>query len=956
MITYSGSFVKSVIARDIMLNVNPSRPALPADLHLTKCPNRRLLRLPSADAGSPRAAGYSERRAWVGCGKCDVCASERVAGRIIKWSGRLKALLHYEEEVRESVSRFISFTYPRHPDGIGNAKGPTPDMLQDSWSLYRRRLQHWYKRRGSNSSDACNWVGFVEHGSVGGRLHLHLIFCMRPGFDHPCEFDQSGNLVGELLPTRDKRGRRIVLCGLGSLWRDVLESRGYSELLNWFNGPIASPGQVASYVTSEYLTKGFKTDEVYRVRCAQQDPKWPVLTEWYRDKMYDLQGESYRRWIGFRVEFTEVNLSNIAGISKRLAVEYARVYRESVFPSGRDRLRAQKREVDLDSLARAIKGCLADMASASTDRRATFGEDWGLPISLHLKPVMVALSDRAVRHPARADYLSVASFYEDGSFSEVSSISAPDAFRDERFNLCGASHWFPMDDNRVAVAGTEAFESLVGWNASLVNKLNKNLVNTLSKVLPGNAWSFVSQGMPAPAGIIDKDRVRRVASGFHEVFPDTSVRAISTPVSSDRELRVHPVQMGVVSEEVVSALDSCANWSELTDIRVNETSVPGVWPSFPLKVGQVKGINLVQSGVSAIYNLPTGYGKSLMYQLPNVSHGCTLVVSPLLSLMRDQVNRLTRYGVNATYIGGNHNKAAKVYRLESLGVVNYAFDVSRPDHYGLVYCAPESITGDGFLAGWLRDGYLAVSHLVVDEAHCVSQWSTFRPAYRILPDSLQDWYYAPRVLSLFSATISPRILSDLRAGFGADLGFFALPMVRANLHLRRSPVGFYDFFASEFLNLRSPVLVYAGQRARTEELSAFLSEQGVNAEFYHAGLDNSEREDIERRYLRGDIDVLVATVAFGLGVDKRDIRTIIHDSLPDTIEDYAQQVGRAGRDGLASECILLNNPGMVHNADMSAFFSTDGCLWQFVARYHGQPASACGHCDSCCGIRSFQFR
>ena len=962
MITYGTEFVKSCLPRDFMLNaefVNPARPALPADLHLTRCPNALLLRLPSTNAGHPSAAGYAERRIKVGCRNCEVCDLDAQVKRVLTWSQRLKAVAAYEVQVRESHMQFVSLTFPKHPDGDeARDYAPTEEMVQEAWALFRRRLSHWYNRRGDKMSSACNLIGFLEEGEERSRRHLHLLAAFRPGIKHPYEVAERVSLG-----TRDRNGNLQYLCGFGQLWRDTLDRLGYASLRNWYRAPVESPAQIAGYVTSKYLTKGFFSGAVYRVRAGQQNPPWPELLSWYRDKRFALEQGEYRRWVGFRIVMNEVNEDNLTDIARRLAQHYAHSYMNYVKVSGQ-----RVPRIDVNALAKAflvgyrhrdkrkhVDGLDRAMSNAS-QRRRLFGEPAGLAMSLHIQPVLIALSDRPVTHPAKSDYLSVSYYSDTGDFGPVEQVNRPRVLieEDDRFNLCGASHWFPMDTPVLNVRDTEAFEELVEWNMYLVTRFNDICLRILNQFLPGNAWSFLSQGMSAPVDILDEERLNRVASAFPEVFPDQSLRVQSAP--AQRVVKTHDVTLSPVHSEIAGALERCRHWNEPSVHRASDTHIPGDWPDFFLKQGQLEilrrlhAVGYSEDGdADGIYCLPTSFGKSLCYQLSDVAGGVTLVVSPLLSLIRDQVARLEELGVNATWIGGMHDKHTKTARLEEVGALGYP---SPDDEPCIVYCAPEAfdITAAGeerLLARFLREGYLPVSHLVVDEAHCITEWSDFRPAYRKIPDAVDTWFYRPKCISLFSATVSPRILEDLRASFGGNLPFYGLPIRRPNLFLRRSALGFYDFFASAFGDLHSPILIYCGQRARTEEVASFLRAQDINAAHYHAGLESDRRVKVEEDFRNGRIDVLCATIAYGMGIDIRNVRAVIHDSYPQSLEDYVQQAGRGGRDGRRTECILLNNPGMVASPDMWAYFHSPECLWVHIARHHGQPAEPCGHCDVC---------
>ena len=958
------------------------RIARPADIHFTRCPNAKLLRIPSRDAGNPNAAGYAERRLWAGCGRCEKCEQDRIVKRVMTWSQRLKAVLSYEVEVRGSDIQLASLTFPRHPEGDPERDhAPDEEMYQAARAHFITELDNWYNRHGVKRKDACNLIGFVEEGGQFGRIHSHDIFCFRPGFPHPHTEEER-----ELLPTLDRYGNRQWLDGLGQIWRKILTNRGYAPLQNWYRSPPKSPAELAGYLTSAYLVKGFLSDKTFRVRAGQQSPPFEEVIDWWRDKRFKLEGKSYRRWVGFKVHVTEINVDNIKDECRKLAAYYAKSYRESVSIEGR---RLSRYHVSEAGLTMAFLRGLSEHMSTISEKRRRLGEDAGIPVCMEFRPILICLSDRPVRHPARADFISVANYYADtDSFGDVERIDRPSELvdADARYNLCGASHWFPFD-TELHVRDTEAFEEIVGWNTSVTSKFNEVVIRILQEVLPGNAFSFIVQGMSAPTDIIDEERVNRVASAFPEVFPDRILSGLTEP-AYETAIGTQEVTLGDTDDIIVSALERCASWPELTDIRASEAVAPGMWPEFQLKRGQVEIVNRIhEEHKSGIYALPTSFGKSLCYQIPNVSDGITLVVSPLLSLIRDQYQALLRKNVNVTWVGGEHNTDVKVARLEQVGAIGRTVD-DQDNLHCIVYMAPETFDPgiltrervvkdkqgnvteyypggeERLIPRLLRDGSLNVSHLVIDECHCITEWADFRKSYSRIASSIATWHYPPKVVSLFSATISPRILRSLWRDFGWHLNFFALPMARSNLFLKRRPVGFYDFFAYEWQTVKLPAVVYCGQKLRAEEVASFLRAQGISAMQYHAGMDDKRwcdrndrelisRAEVETAFRTGEVDVLCATVAYGMGVDHGSIRTVIHDAYPETLEHYAQQIGRAGRDGNPSECILLHNPGMIPSPDLWSYFHTDGCLWEFIARGHGQPASACGHCDGCLGTETF---
>ena len=983
IIHYSAGKVKSFfaddLARDIMLN-DVSGTSRAGDLVLTRCPNPIRIHLRGADApSSPKTSAYSPRMAWVGCRNCEVCEREVAASRVTEWQRRLKALLAFEVEQRGVCDGtcpqclkgprcgygvyMVTLTFPPHPDGDEERDGaPDEDMVQGSWHHFLANLREWYESRGIDWKEAINHVSFLEAGMRRRRLHMHMLIVYRDGFSHPhIETPKTASEVN----------------GLGRIWFAVLKSRGFGAASNdaFYHAPVKSVAQAAAYCCGAYLTKGFMEDDTYRVRPMRQSPSFKALKDWHRDKRYDLAGQEYRRWIGFRLDFNELTIDTMKERCKSLARYYCDWWVRGVsvqIPHTEKVMKVQRHHVDEGQVGLSLVKELSEhMAAVSKRNRELYGHDeenWTLPVFLTLKPVLVALSDTPVSRPSAADFLSVREVFDTGEGYRYSQdVLVPSEHFDERFNLCGASHWFPLDTQVLSVRDTEVFEELLGWSRSLWDKFHKTVIRALDESLPGNAFKTISEGLPMPVELVGDD-VIRFASEFPDVLPDTSL--LPTRLAP-RKLNTRPSTLPAVSRAVRAGMKAAEGWQETTDIRL-----PKPWRQYPLRQGQVAIIDRVQledaplAERSGIYCLPTGFGKSVCYQFPSVRQGITLVVSPLLSLMRDQVRSLTERGIKATWIGGEHPKNVKVARLEEIGAVNRQDTDGEPC---IVYCAPEAFVGTythprtrevhrKFLAGFLEDGYLNVSHLVVDEAHCVSEWADFREHYTRIAEAAQTWMYQERVLSLFSATISPRILADIRHYFG-PLDFFALPVERPNLFLRRSPHDFYGWYARHRHELSTPALVFCGTRNRTEMLAAFLQSEGHNAEFYHANLDavypkthpncgepkypNHDRVELENRFFAGDLDILCCTIAFGMGIDKPDVRTVVHESLPASIEAYSQELGRAGRDGEPSTCWLLDDPGMRENREMEALLRSDTCLWQYIAAHHGQDAEVCGHCDVC---------
>lgn len=317
------------------------------------------------------------------------------------------------------------------------------------------------------------------------------------------------------------------------------------------------------------------------------------------------------------------------------------------------------------------------------------------------------------------------------------------------------------------------------------------------------------------------------------------------------------------------------------------------------KAGQAEVIEHVIKGQSAAAIFPTGSGKSLCYQLPALHLPClTLVVSPLLALMQDQLEFMCKNGVPAARIDSSldRNKEQEVMR-----------DV-RSGHCKILLISVERLKNERF-RNFLSN--IPISLLVIDEAHCISEWGhNFRPDYLKLPTYQHD-FNIPQVL-LLTATATPAVIDDMCRKFSINpdavvvTGFY-----RANLHLDIKPVAEADKPATLYNMLKDtpqlPTIVYTTLQKTAGDTAQYLSGRGINAKAYHAGMDNVERENIQNSFMSGNTACIVATIAFGMGIDKRDVRRVIHYDLPKSIENYSQEIGRAGRDGQVSECTVLAN-------------------------------------------------
>ncbi len=368
----------------------------------------------------------------------------------------------------------------------------------------------------------------------------------------------------------------------------------------------------------------------------------------------------------------------------------------------------------------------------------------------------------------------------------------------------------------------------------------------------------------------------------------------------------------------------------------------------------------VLAGGDALLLMPTGGGKSLCYQLPALAmDGVTLVVSPLIALMKDQVDGLNANGIAARFI----NSTLPVRDVERVqaevrrGVVK------------ILYVAPERLAVEGFrrfLAG------LTVSLIAIDEAHCISEWGhEFRPDYRNLRPLREMFPKAP-VLAL-TATATERVRRDIVEQLGLKgAEVFISSFNRANLTYSVQPKSDVERQLPPLLSKwkGSPAIVYCYSRQETEDVAAALRKRGWTARAYHAGLGAEERRRTQEDFSRDRVPIIVATIAFGMGVDKPDVRLVVHTSLPKSVESYYQETGRAGRDGLPSECVLLysygdkrrqefffrqiEDEGERRNAQakldqMVRFAQLHSCRRRYLLEYFGErwDVDDCGACDVC---------
>lgn len=373
---------------------------------------------------------------------------------------------------------------------------------------------------------------------------------------------------------------------------------------------------------------------------------------------------------------------------------------------------------------------------------------------------------------------------------------------------------------------------------------------------------------------------------------------------------------------------------------------------------QKETIEAVLQNQDTFLILPTGGGKSLCYQLPALlKEGVCVVISPLIALMQDQVKALNDRGIKAFMLSSASSDENEVYQAI------YSGDVK------LLYVAPERFKSARFLE-LLSD--IDISFFVVDEAHCVSEWGhEFRDDYRKLGFLKQRFPDTP--ISAFTATATPIVAKDILKALNLQNPLvFRGQIFRDNLLLnvkRRSKNGYEQIveFLKKYKNQSG--IVYTFTRKESERVAKFLNEKGIDSLCYHAGLSSKIRSEAYTKFINDEVNVIVATVAFGMGIDKSNIRFVIHTSLPKTLESYYQEVGRAGRDGLFSEALLLFNSsdevakrellsGIENDVYkksayekldlMYEFAITSKCRHKFIAEYFGDEIEECKSiCDNC---------
>lgn len=383
--------------------------------------------------------------------------------------------------------------------------------------------------------------------------------------------------------------------------------------------------------------------------------------------------------------------------------------------------------------------------------------------------------------------------------------------------------------------------------------------------------------------------------------------------------------------------------------------------------GQQVLINAILSGRDVLGIMPTGAGKSICYQIPAIlMDGITLVISPLISLMKDQVTQLNQAGVRAAYINSTLtlSQTRKALYLASKGT------------YKIIYVAPERLSNEYFLS-FVRSAN--ISMIAVDEAHCVSQWGqNFRPTYLNIASFANSLPRRP-VLAAFTATATGPVRADilhllvlrnpqtLTTGYDRPNLYFAVRQVRSS----QKDDALIDFLEK---HPRQSGIIYCATRKETEKVAATLCEKGFPCAMYHAGLSDEVRSKSQDDFQFDRVPYIAATCAFGMGINKSNVRFVVHYSMPTSLENYYQEAGRAGRDGLSAECLLLYSPNdpmvcqsllklsyenendenlqrdLARLRQMQRYATTQMCLRAFILQYFGESSegkcSGCSNCDA----------